>query len=508
MGILLGGLADYAGFNCPEDLRHKEIHSVFKYDPQLSYPETALCICSRSDLPIHAPLILCCDPVDGMLCGDGTREIAEVFRICCDYLMHHAGIDEGCARLSSALLSGKGLSHIIDTAGRVFGNPIILSDQSFTIIGHSNAEDVSDPFLQAILRDGHYPQSYIRRSSRRAQVTSTSLDIVPPVQSEDFSPRNYMVMDLEVRGRYFGFATLVEESPFHEGDGAMFSYLCRILVTELKSVENTHHVHTRDSEYVLLELLDGKLHGGILQDRLLQSGLSFHPEKKRLFVIRSKGTTALQKPRYEFLIDAFFARLQKRPCVIYHDAIVCLVDSSDINLFTGDSSAGITDLLTASDLICGVSNEISDPGKTSACFHQAWNALNIAELLKDPGVYFFYEDYCFYELLDAVSPQERLSEFCSPKYLKMLRYDSANGTDYAETLSSYLRCGCDSMKAAAEMHVHRNTIIYRMKKIEEFFAINLDDSDELFSLNLTSRVIRFLSANGKDIISEQSPAAF
>lgn len=494
MGIFLGGLADYAGFSCPEDMRHREFHSVFKYDAQLTYPETALCLCTEEDLPVSAPLVLCCDPAADMPCADGTRDISEIFQICCDYLMYHNRIDDGCARLSSALLSGKGISYIIDTASKVFGNPILLADQSFKIIACSGADDISDPFLQNIVQEGFFPESYIKQTARKSEVKSTSIDVIPPVKSDGH--RNYMVMDLEVKGRYFGFATLVEESPFRDGDNMMFSYLCRILVTELRGVANQPYAYMRDSEYVLLEMLDNKLQGRILQARISQSGLSFSPDKKRLLVLRERNSDTEQKLRYEFLLDSFFNRLQKSPCVIYRDAIVCLIDEGSTALFTGDTPASLTDLLQFYNLICGISNEIADPRKLSMYYEQALNALTLAERLKDPGLYFFHENYSVFTLLDLVSSKAQLSEYCSPRYMQLLKYDSRNDTNYAATLSAYLECGHDSLRTAEKMHVHRNTIIYRLKRLEELFGIRLDDADELFSIHFTLKILRYLGVSG------------
>ncbi|MBR3587448.1 MAG: helix-turn-helix domain-containing protein [Oscillospiraceae bacterium] len=201
-----------------------------------------------------------------------------------------------------------------------------------------------------------------------------------------------------------------------------------------------------------------------------------------------------QKLRYEFLLDSFLNRLKKSPCVIYRNSLVCLIDEKDVDLFTGDSPASITDLLRFYGLVCGISNEIADPEKLSMYYDQACTTLNLVRCLKDSGLYFFHKDYSVYSILDTVYSlcSIPLPEYCYPKYMQLLKFDSENDTNYALTLSAYLECGHDSMRTAELMHVHRNTIIYRLKRMEELFGICLNDADELFSIHFTLRILRYL----------------
>jgi hypothetical protein len=48
---------------------------------------------------------------------------------------------------------------------------------------------------------------------------------------------------------------------------------------------------------------------------------------------------------------------------------------------------------------------------------------------------------------------------------------------YAQTLLTYLDAGGDITRAAAELHVHENTLRYRLRRLQERFGIDLDDPD-------------------------------
>lgn len=61
-------------------------------------------------------------------------------------------------------------------------------------------------------------------------------------------------------------------------------------------------------------------------------------------------------------------------------------------------------------------------------------------------------------------------------------YDNANGSFLIDTLVNYYMCGFNVGKTAEMMYVHRNSLQYRLKKIEEILEINLDDSMEYLDL--------------------------
>ena len=60
-----------------------------------------------------------------------------------------------------------------------------------------------------------------------------------------------------------------------------------------------------------------------------------------------------------------------------------------------------------------------------------------------------------------------------PALEKIAEYDSLHHTNFYEILRVYLRCERDRVKTAKELFVHKNTLVYRLQKIEELFSLNL-----------------------------------
>lgn len=66
-------------------------------------------------------------------------------------------------------------------------------------------------------------------------------------------------------------------------------------------------------------------------------------------------------------------------------------------------------------------------------------------------------------------------ELISPSLYRIFAYDQEKKTQYCETLYWYL-VSCHSLKKTCDaLYTHRNTILYRIRKMQEDFGLPLDD---------------------------------
>jgi hypothetical protein len=87
------------------------------------------------------------------------------------------------------------------------------------------------------------------------------------------------------------------------------------------------------------------------------------------------------------------------------------------------------------------------------------------------------------ELLLVRSPQ--LGEVVRRAALGSLEdYAARRSRDLLETLTVFLECDCERRRAAQLLHVHPNTLDYRLRRIEELSGLNLSRADDLMLVNL------------------------
>nr|WP_255429853.1 PucR family transcriptional regulator [Streptomonospora sp. PA3] len=78
-------------------------------------------------------------------------------------------------------------------------------------------------------------------------------------------------------------------------------------------------------------------------------------------------------------------------------------------------------------------------------------------------------------LTDAVAADPRFS--CGP-VPDLLEYDRRHHTDYAASLAAYLDAFGDVIAASRALHVHPNTLRYRLRRLGPISGIDLDDPEE------------------------------
>ena len=96
----------------------------------------------------------------------------------------------------------------------------------------------------------------------------------------------------------------------------------------------------------------------------------------------------------------------------------------------------------------------------------------------------------FYRYFPAFLKQKALEGYTNP-YLKRLRqYDAQHHAHLVETLESFLDCDSNYKETANALHIHINTLNYRLKRIAEIGEIDLKDAVQKFSLYLDIKLER------------------
>ena len=133
-------------------------------------------------------------------------------------------------------------------------------------------------------------------------------------------------------------------------------------------------------------------------------------------------------------------------------------------------------LVRDSCMYVGISNPVDNIHAISVGFRQADIVLQyIVEENSSQWIVPFSECALHYICSRATQeiPTEMLAEH---SLLTILRYDRENGTQYFDTLRSYLINERNIPKTAAALIIHRTTLTYRLQKIQELFSLNLEDA--------------------------------
>lgn len=103
-----------------------------------------------------------------------------------------------------------------------------------------------------------------------------------------------------------------------------------------------------------------------------------------------------------------------------------------------------------------------------------------------------WEDLGEWRILFSVQNVKVLEEYMNANIGELQKYDKENGTEYCKILDTYLRLNGNMPEVAAECFIHRNTVAYHLKKIENILNCDIYSTKDRVRLYLALRIKEIL----------------
>ncbi len=134
--------------------------------------------------------------------------------------------------------------------------------------------------------------------------------------------------------------------------------------------------------------------------------------------------------------------------------------------------------------MCILGTAYTDPAKFGQSYQEAKSLVPKKDLLPNPSgkKVLSSSSMGIYKYMFRGNDQREILNYCNSKLSRLEEYDHANGTFLQETLLAYYMNGFNSAKTADALFIHRNSLIYRLKKIEELLEIEITDYMEYLDL--------------------------
>ena len=179
---------------------------------------------------------------------------------------------------------------------------------------------------------------------------------------------------------------------------------------------------------------------------------------------------------------------------VHGDTICTLVNTTKGNLSVQDIRTLLAPIVRDSLLYCGTSNGFSPIFMLDSGFRQAEISLRMAQREGNTQWYLPFTD-CALEYIVSLTEKELPAElFCAPELILLKKHDLEKGTDYFQTIKTYLSCQQDSNATAKALFIHRTTLGYRLEKINKLVPIKLETEYDRLYFQLSALIIEHTEA--------------
>ena len=136
----------------------------------------------------------------------------------------------------------------------------------------------------------------------------------------------------------------------------------------------------------------------------------------------------------------------------------------------------------------GIGRLAKDLQQIPQSYREAQQALEIGRRLFGDGNLHSFARLGIYRLLFHLYGHEELSDFYEETLGPLLESDSRSNSALIETLEGFFHCNGNLSETARTMHLHRNSLLYRLGRIEELLGRSLEDPELRLSLQIALKI--------------------
>ena len=388
------------------------------------------------------------------------------------------------------------LEAIADTVSELLQCPVTIEDASHNLVAYSSHHAETDSARIATIIGRRVPEQVISTLWREGimQQLMTSSEPVRIEEIREVGLGNRIAIAIRHHGEVLGYIWVLE---YHEplGDTALLQLkqaagAAKMKLMQLQTQRRRQEQHSHDFFW---QLLTGHhVSETVIREKAAQIGIMLPPSYQILLL---QFETAIDDRLYRQI--HYMVKTAQRMRIVLHvahnDRLIIL--SSPLQGGNGgirqyrEECGKLARLLKqrfdAEPVLSGASAFREPYAAVEDAYREALAVLHLKRRfpaeLQDAGE---YGELGYYRYLPLLADERRRHPVAHPGLSKLRQYDLEHQSGLLHTLEMMLKHDGNVKKAAEALHIHGNTLMYRMKRIADISDIDLASMDEKVTLYL------------------------
>jgi sugar diacid utilization regulator len=198
---------------------------------------------------------------------------------------------------------------------------------------------------------------------------------------------------------------------------------------------------------------------------------------------RAAGSAVALRKRVATAIEHFFAtRMPGAITSIREDEVVIVVpeqagplpSGAAVGRLSSGCLARMRDLFPEAVITIGIGGACRDPAEIARSYGQARRTIDAVVRLGRQGQVVAFDDFGIHRLLLQVPDLGELRSFATEILGKLGQPERQRGPELLATLACYFHENNSPQRTARSLHVHPNTVAYRIRRVQEITGLQLD----------------------------------
>lgn len=153
--------------------------------------------------------------------------------------------------------------------------------------------------------------------------------------------------------------------------------------------------------------------------------------------------------------------------------------------------------LGTKQLAIGMGNPYSSFHQAKKSYNESLTVIRLTQL-QEKSSFFQYKDIGAYSIILALYDNPIIKSFHQEMLGPLYVYDQMNGTDYVQFLRIFLEENGSVNRISKKLFLHRNTVNYKIRKLESLLGIDLNDHFAKTNLSIALMIENVLKQNISD----------
>lgn len=407
-------------------------------------------------------------------------------------------------RLLALALEDGGLTPLLGLLGAFTGKSALILDEYLQVQAFAAPSGEDPAALLPLLR--------ARLGSLRP-----GLPLPPPLAGAPQrlgGERAALFRPLLIRGTVAGLACLVgPRRAFDDLDGPALDRAATVLAIELARQRAVAEVTLRHQGSLLDDLIAG--HFSSEEEMLARArALGYDLEQPRVTLVLALDDPSASVPgRLAELAHAELVNREPTALLRERDGLLAVL----LPLEQADDPAAAT---AAADelrrrlasalgfeatLSAGVGRRHGGATGYARAHREALRALEIARGLLGGNRTAHFQELGALRLIFELAGSAEPREFVRDHLGALEEHDARARSDLVQTLEVFLAHNGNHVRAAQELHLHRNTLLYRLEKIRQVLDVDLDSAEVRLTLGLALKIRRVLGSGRAPGAATEAP---
>lgn len=394
------------------------------------------------------------------------------------------------AALNLIIAKNSGLQSMVDVSEPFFHNPFLLITTSLMIPAISHSISCEDPDLLYAMENHTFPTNMISSLIRNRWIIEPGSMNETRYNEKTYHPCPMLIHTFEDNPAQLKAIFLFNMNRAPSSSEYDFMKLFEKKVEEYileKDIKSSSGVQTELCSQLLISMIDGtSTEEGVAACKTL---LSVDDDTHfKLYVIHFHDDIRSQVFYIIRMLSQSFPQVKVFP---YQKHIV-LMSSHDKSTSRREQIAEfLHEIMTDKNAYCGTVG-FDKLTEIPYAYRMACIAAQLGSVINPEEIIHSYREYSIYHYLKSVSEIIPCRMLYANELNFLMAYDRRKQTDNMKLLEIYLDMERATNAVAEKMHLHRNSVSYRINKIQEIIKLDLDDANVRLNLQMSFKMLEMI----------------